>query len=83
MMTTLCKYLIPALLLTSTAFCEALDPNPDMGSAVVSGGRTVMRAVGQAGRRAFGETAFRGLAQNRRLADLSHNQIVRAFEDTP
>jgi len=62
---------------------DMLDPNPDMGTAIVSGGKIVMRAAGQAGRRAFGETAFRGLAQNRRLADLTHNQIARAFENTP
>jgi RHS repeat-associated protein len=73
----------PAIIAGARFAVEAADPNPDMGTAIVSGGKVVMRAAGQAGRRAFGRTTFRGLVQNRRIADLTHNQIAHAFENTP
>ncbi|RBQ16634.1 hypothetical protein DP939_28485 [Spongiactinospora rosea] len=41
------------------------------------------RLVGRSGREVFGETRFRGLVRERPLRELTHQEIYRAFRDTP
>ena len=58
------------------------EPSRMDGDSRTSGTET-SRYTGRAGRDTFGETRFRGLVQNRPLQELSHNEIVNAFENTP
>ena len=41
------------------------------------------KVFGRPGRRVFGETKFRGLVQNRKLSELTDNEITHAFSNTP
>jgi RHS repeat-associated protein len=49
----------------------------------LKGGGGAGRLAGLAGRSAFGETAFRGLVQNRALAELSDAEVRAAFQGAP
>lgn len=59
-----------------------------MGGGLIRGGsmaasRGGAKLLGEAGRSAFGKTAFKGLAQNRPLRELTDTQIRAAFKGTP
>jgi RHS repeat-associated protein len=52
------------------------------GIASIRGGSPRGLVAGVTGRSVFGTTTFRGLAQNRPLSELTHQEIVQAFEGT-
>jgi hypothetical protein len=70
------------------------SPGPDVtllalgawqGTKVVRGAAKFAQTgiIGKSAQQVFGRVKFRGLVQNRNLADLTHADVVKAFSNTP